>query len=122
MVSMTLASLGWGVWWITAFLMRFAPSIAPSVEGAITVSCIFASVGFLVALCTIRARLSWILITLVPLCANASLLLLPLAVHALRVIRAEPQGAHVAPRDAQAGGPGPLETPRGPSDGAPPAR
>lgn len=95
---MTLASLGWGVWWVTAFLMRFAPEHAPSVDGAITVSCIFATVGLLVALWTIRARLSWILITLVPLLANASLLMLPLALHAVRVIRAEPVSDREAPR------------------------
>jgi hypothetical protein len=93
MLSMTLASLGWGAWWTTAFLMRFAPAHAPSVETAITISCIFATAGFLVALWTIRARLSWILITLVPLCANASLLVLPFALHAVRVIRAEPSSA-----------------------------
>jgi hypothetical protein len=98
MVSMTLASLGWGVWWLTAFLMRFAPAHAPSVGSAVTVSCLFASVGFLIALATIRARLSWILITLIPLLANASLLVLPLAVRAIRVIRAEPQAERELPR------------------------
>ena len=86
---MTLASLGWGVWWITAFLIRFAPDFAPGLRAASIVSCVFATAGFLAAVWTIRARLAWLLFALVPLFANASLLLFPFALKAIRLIRAE---------------------------------
>ena len=78
MVSMSFATLGWGSWWITAVLMKLAPSIAPDVRVTCWVASTFALVGFLAALWSIRARLAWLLFTLVPLFANGSLLLVPL--------------------------------------------
>ena len=87
MLSMTLASLGWGAWWVTVILTRFAPEVAPGLRTTSIVSCSFAAAGFLVALWTVRARLAWLLVTLVPLLANASLLLVPIAIKAIRVIR-----------------------------------
>jgi len=87
MLSMILASLGWGVWWIEVFLTRFAPEHAPSLHTTALVGGAFALPGLLVAVWTIRAKAAWILITLVPLCANLSLLALPVLIKTLRVIR-----------------------------------
>lgn len=81
MLSMTLASLGWGVWWFALVLRELAPRFAPSLATIFGVSCSFAALGFLCGLVTLRARLAWALITCVPLFANASLLVLPLVVH-----------------------------------------
>jgi hypothetical protein len=89
MLSMTLASLGWAAWWCFAFLKHFAPEHAPSSYTVQWIGCGFALPGFLVALWTIRAKLAWIVVTLVPLGANASLLTMPLVTKTLRVIREE---------------------------------
>ncbi|MAB79013.1 MAG: hypothetical protein CMJ89_06620 [Planctomycetes bacterium] len=77
MISMTLASLGWGTWWVMLFLHRFAPSLEPGLTAPNAISTLFAIPGLLLALATLRARRSWIAFALVPLFANASLLLVP---------------------------------------------
>ena len=86
---MTFASLGWAAWWLFAFLKHFAPEHAPSSYTVQWIGVGFAVPGFLIALWTIRARLAWIVVTLVPLGANASLLSMPLVMKTLRVIREE---------------------------------
>ena len=81
MQSMTLAALGWGVWWVGLFLARFWPEISPSfLSGralitALSVLC--ALPGLVLALLTVRARRSWLPFSLVAIFANLSLLLLP---------------------------------------------
>jgi hypothetical protein len=80
MLSMTLATLGWGTVWLTVVLLAVAPAWAPGVGATYTTAGIFALCGIACGLFTIRAKLAWILITLVPLFANGSLLLLPLIV------------------------------------------
>ncbi|MFN0009171.1 MAG: hypothetical protein ACKVXR_14810 [Planctomycetota bacterium] len=87
MLSMCLASLGWGSWWITVFLMRYFPSVAPSMLAASWFAGTFAAFGFAVAVFTIRARRTWLLFTLVPLCANASIFLVPGLIETLRAYR-----------------------------------
>ena len=87
MLSMCLASLGWGAWWIAILLLRFAPEHAPALRTTALVGGAFALPGLLVAVWTIRAKAAWILITLVPLLANLSLLALPVLIKTLRVIR-----------------------------------
>lgn len=87
MLSMVLASLGWGVWWIEVFLARVAPEYAPSLRTTALVGGAFALPGLVVAIWTIRAKAAWILITLVPLLANLSLIALPVLIKTLRVIR-----------------------------------
>jgi hypothetical protein len=87
MLSMVLASLGWGVWWIEVFLARVAPEHAPSLRATALAGGAFALPGLLVAVWTLRAKAAWILITLVPLCANLSLIALPILIKTLRVIR-----------------------------------
>ncbi|HIG11887.1 MAG TPA: hypothetical protein EYQ59_09570 [Planctomycetes bacterium] len=77
MLSMTLASLGWGTVWLTLVLMKLAPGWAPGVELAEWIASGFALAGLCCGFFTLRAKLAWILITLVPLGANASLLVLP---------------------------------------------
>lgn len=89
MLSMTFASFGWAAWWLLAFLKHFAPDHAPSSTTVQWVGVGFAAPGFLIGLWTIRARLSWIVVTLVPLLANASLLSMPLVMKTLRLIREE---------------------------------
>jgi hypothetical protein len=77
MLSMTLASLGWGTWWVLFLLHRVAPTleIGLAVPGAIATS--FAVLGFVVAVLTLRARRSWLLFAHIPLLANASLFFMP---------------------------------------------
>ena len=104
MVSMSLASLGWGCWWIFAFLTHFAPEYAPSVRVVSWVSCGFAAVGLLAGVWTVRAKLAWLLFTLIPLTANGSLLLMPAVMKTLKVIRegearGVERGEDVAPVD-----------------------
>lgn len=89
MLSMSLATLGWGAWWATLFLMRFAPSLAPSLPATNAIACVFAGAGFVVALWAVRAKLAWLLVTAVPLFANGSLLCMPLVVEVVRAIRAQ---------------------------------
>jgi hypothetical protein len=88
MVSMCFASLGWGSWWISVFLMRYFPSVAPEIATTGWFAGTFAAFGFLVAVFTVRARSSWLLFTLVPIFANASLFLVPWLVETLRASRA----------------------------------
>ena len=78
--AMTCATVGWGVWWLTVVLNRFAPEWTPSLTVTHTVAGAFALVGFLLAVFTIRARLIWVLLAGVPMFANGSLLLLPLVI------------------------------------------
>jgi hypothetical protein len=87
MLSMCLASLAWGSWWITVFLMRYAPGAAPRLTTTEWFAGTFAAFGLLVALFTIRARRTWLLFTLVPLLANASLFLVPWLIETLRATR-----------------------------------
>lgn len=77
MLSMTMASLGWGAWWLALLLRAVAPSVAPGVWPTMWVSCACAAVGFAWGLVTLRAKLAWVALAAIPLCANASLLLLP---------------------------------------------
>ena len=74
---MTLASLGWGTWWVILFLRRFAPdlTIGLAIPGAISTT--FAILGFLVAVLTLRAKRSWLFFAHIPLMANASLFAMP---------------------------------------------
>lgn len=102
MVSMSLASLGWGCWWVFAFLTHFAPGWAPSVGVVSWVSCGFAAIGLLAAIWTVRAKLAWLLLALIPLGANGSLLMMPVVMKTLRVIhdgeaRGVERGGDVAP-------------------------
>lgn len=89
---MSLASLGWATWWIALFLLHFAPEFAPGIKTTSILACSFATIGFLFALYSFRAKLAWLLITAIPLFANGSLLLLPVVIKTLRVIRAEQTG------------------------------
>ena len=76
---MTLASLGWGTWWILLFVHRFAPSWVPEGLGVPgMISTVFAVAGLSVALFTLRAQRSWLYFVMIPLLANTSLLIVPL--------------------------------------------
>ena len=85
---MCLATMGWGSWWVTVFLMRYLPGHAPTLATTTWFAGTFAAFGFLVAVFTIRARRTWLLFTLVPLLANASLFLVPWLIETLREARA----------------------------------
>ena len=74
---MTLASLGWGTWWIVLFLRKLAPDIAPGILVPSVISTVFAVLGLSVAVLTFRARRSWMLFVTIPLVANVSLLCIP---------------------------------------------
>ncbi len=86
---MCLASVGWGSFWVFAFWTRLAPDSAPALESVCTFSAVFAAFGLAAAIFSMRARLAWLLFTLIPLFANGSLLLLPSVIKTLRVIRTE---------------------------------
>jgi hypothetical protein len=85
MISMTCASLGWACWWVTRALLHVKPAWAPSIALTDTLSLTFALVGFIAALLSIRARLAWILVTLVPMFANLSVLLIPVTLNTWRI-------------------------------------
>ena len=91
---MTMATLGWGTWWLEVVLRHYAPGWAPSLEVTLGISWSFALVGFCIGLFTLRAKLAWILITGVPLFANGSLLLLPLVLTELRAVSAAHSERH----------------------------
>ena len=75
---MTLATYRpWAYWWTAVFLSSRVPEWAPSLDVTRAVSSTFALFGLLTALFSLRAKLAWILITLVPLLANCSLLAIP---------------------------------------------
>jgi len=75
--SMVLATAGWGVWWAALLLHKFAPGFSPLVPATVVAS-LCAAAGLFLAVFTVRARLIWVLLALVPIFANASLLLGPL--------------------------------------------
>ena len=77
MLSMTLASLGWGTWWVVFFLHRIVPdfTFALTVPDVISTTC--GVLGFVVAVLTLRARRSWLVFAHIPLLANASLFFMP---------------------------------------------
>ena len=75
--SMVLATAGWGVWWLTIVLSRWAPESAPSPLTAAWVGFAFAAVGIFLAIFTLRARPVWVLLAAVPMFANGSLMFLP---------------------------------------------
>ncbi|MEW6073101.1 MAG: hypothetical protein AB1726_11000 [Planctomycetota bacterium] len=77
MLSMTLASLGWGTWWVLFLVHRLAPGFHVDLAVPSAVSLVFAALGFLVAVLTLRARRSWLLFAHIPLLANAALFLMP---------------------------------------------
>jgi len=77
MVAMTLASLGWGTWWLVLLLWRIDPHWVPPEAVPDTISTVFALLGLMVALATIRKGKGWLLFASVPLVANGSLLLVP---------------------------------------------
>ncbi len=77
MHSMTLATLGWGVWWVSVLLHKFVPGLSPGLGATYVVACALAGVGFCLACFTVRARLIWVLLAGVPMFANGTLLMLP---------------------------------------------
>ncbi|MFT4542730.1 MAG: hypothetical protein ACI841_005434 [Planctomycetota bacterium] len=89
---MTLATLGWGVWWVTVLLIRVAPDIAPSLTTASWIGGAFAVVGLFLGIFTIRARKIWVLLAGVPIFANGALLLMPFLVADLEVHLIQDQG------------------------------
>jgi hypothetical protein len=88
MFSMCMATLGWLPWWTTLFLRRYFPELAPGWGATAWIATPFAVLGFVSAIWCFRAKLAWILFTLVPLFANASLLLMPEFVETVRELRA----------------------------------
>lgn len=74
---MTLASLGWGCWWLAVALAKFAPDLAPGITVTQVMADVFAIAGLLCGLFTLRAKLAWILITGIPICANLALIVFP---------------------------------------------
>jgi hypothetical protein len=84
MISMTFASLGWASWWVTAALLHWKPSWAPSIDVTDQLAITFALLGFIAAMLSIRARLGWLVVVAVPLFANLSVLLIPFTLNTWR--------------------------------------
>ena len=82
---MTLAALGWGVWWTGLLVARLAPELAASLvpdwlPGRLLVALLaelFAVPGLFLAIWTFRAQRSWLPFTAIAVFANLSLVLLP---------------------------------------------
>ena len=81
---MSMASLGWAVWWTTLLILRFAPDTHPDLRIIEWVAGACAAIGFLAALWCFRAKLAWLLIMSIALFANGSLFLMPWIVDLLR--------------------------------------
>ena len=77
MLSMSLASLGWGTWWVLLFVRKLFGVRPASLEIPGLVSTTFAILGLLVAFWCLRARRSWLLFVMIPVLANGSLLFVP---------------------------------------------
>lgn len=74
---MTLATLGWGVVWISLGLARLGVTVP--LAWIYGLSCLMGAAGFAYGFLTVRARRAWLLMALIALFANGTLLLLPLA-------------------------------------------
>ena len=81
---MTFASLGWASWWVTALLLHVKPSWTPSIDVTDQLAITFALIGFVAAILSIRARLAWLIVVLVPMFANLSVLLIPFTLNTWR--------------------------------------
>jgi len=77
---MSLATLGWGLWWIALGVRRWLPGFFPGLTWVWAITGVIALIGLVLAVFTIRARLIWVLLAGVPVFANGTLLLLPLVV------------------------------------------
>jgi hypothetical protein len=78
MLAMTLASLGWGCWWLELLLWRLWPALAPSPAVVGTAAGIFALAGLVASVLALRGRNRlWLAMAAVPLFANLSLLCVP---------------------------------------------
>jgi hypothetical protein len=84
MWSMTLATLAMAVWGVVAMGLEFVPERVPRFGIVFAAACLFAVPGLLLGLFTLRAKRAWLLLALVPLCANGMLIALPWFVHRLR--------------------------------------
>lgn len=103
---MCMATVGWGSWWFTALTMKLAPAIAPDPRTTTWFASVFGVFGLLLALWSVRARLAWLLFTIVPLFANGTLLFFPLALDTLEALRRQVREERVegAPADRPAPG------------------
>jgi len=81
---MTLATLAMGVWGVTVVMLEVAPAHTPAFEVVFAAAALFALPGFLLGLLTVRAKRAWLMLALVPLCANGMLIVLPWVVHRMR--------------------------------------
>ncbi len=77
MLSMTLASLGWGTWWVLLFARKLAGYRPESLALPGTISGTFAIVGLALALWSVRAQRSWMLFVAIAVLANGSLFFVP---------------------------------------------
>ena len=85
MKSMTLATVGWGAWWIALVIKRLAPEYAPGFWVVASFASVFALFGLAGALLTLRAQRSWLMCALGAVFANTSRLLLPWVVSGLEL-------------------------------------
>lgn len=77
MFAMTLATLGWGVWWTSLLFQRFWPDHAPGLLATQWTATCFAVPGVLLGALSLRAKKSWMFFSTVAVFANGSLFLMP---------------------------------------------
>ena len=94
MFSMSMATLGWGIWWITLVLAHFVPDLRPELRITEWGAGACGVIGLLAAFWAFRAKLAWILIMSIAVFANGSLLLMPWIVDAWRLDRTTTVEAH----------------------------
>ncbi|MEZ5973677.1 MAG: hypothetical protein R3F17_05685 [Planctomycetota bacterium] len=81
MRSMSVATVGWSLWWAALFWHRAWPDNPPPWVAVYAMSCGLAGVGMFYAFFTLRARRSWILMATFAWIANLSLFLVPWVLH-----------------------------------------
>lgn len=74
---MTLASFGWGTWWVLLLVEKLFGLRPDSLVVPGFISSAFAVAGLAVAVWCFRARRSWMMFVMVPLFANLSLFFVP---------------------------------------------
>jgi hypothetical protein len=78
---MSLATLGWGLWWSALAWHRRFPDNPTNWIVIYTATCCLAGVGMFYAFFTLRAKRSWVIMATLALVANLGLFVVPWVLH-----------------------------------------
>ena len=81
MRSMSVATLGWGLWWSALAWHRKFPDQPPPWIAIYTATCCLAGVGMFYAFFTLRAKKSWVIMATLAWVANLGLFVVPWVLH-----------------------------------------